>query len=152
RRLGCYTTYARKRGRSLHPQFEFSSFLCTISPCPNTSKTSSTATPSSKSAWSSCGAIFDAPSARKQLAALEEKVSDANFWQDQQKAQGVLQQRKALEDRVNAEDGLNRKMSDIETYFHLAEEETNDAQRSSLLDDISKEIAAADTYVSGLET
>jgi peptide chain release factor 2 len=132
--------------------FHFSIFLGTLSPCPNTSKTSSTATSTSKSAWSWCGAIFDAPAARKELAALEEKVSDANFWQDQQKAQGVLQQRKAFEDRVNAEDTLNRKMSDVETYFHLAEEEKDDAQRASLLEDVAKEIAASDAYVSSLET
>jgi peptide chain release factor 2 len=121
-------------------------------PWPNISRTSSTATSSSKSAWSSFGAIFDAPAARQQLAALEEKISDANFWQDQEKAQAVLQQRKAIEDRVNAEDALNRKMSDVETYFHLAEEESDDAQRASLLEDVAKEIAAADAYVSDLET
>ena len=43
-------------------------------------------------------------------------------------------------------------MSDVETYFHLAEEEKDDAQRASLLEDVAKEIAAADVYVSGLET
>jgi peptide chain release factor 2 len=43
-------------------------------------------------------------------------------------------------------------MSDVETYFHLAEEESDDAQRASLLEDIAKEIAAADAYVSNLET
>ena len=43
-------------------------------------------------------------------------------------------------------------MSDVETYFHLAEEEKDDAQRASLLEDIAKEIAVADVYVSGLET
>ena len=43
-------------------------------------------------------------------------------------------------------------MSDIDTYFHLAEEEKDDAQRDSLLEDVSKELAAADTYVSSLET
>ena len=43
-------------------------------------------------------------------------------------------------------------MSDIETYFHLAQEETDDAQRASLLEDVAKEIAAADAYVSDLET
>ena len=105
-----------------------------------------------RSAWNSCGAIFDAPAAHQQLAVLEEKVSDAKFWQDQEKAQAVLQQRKVIEDRVTAEDTLNRKMSDVETYFHLAEEEKDDAQRASLLEDVAKEIAAADAYVSGLET
>ncbi len=79
------------------------------------------------------GVIFDAPAARTQLAAIEEKVSDANFWQDQEKAQGVLQHRKQIEDRVNAEDTLNRKMSDVETYFQLAEQEptTRSARRFS---------------------
>jgi peptide chain release factor 2 len=118
----------------------------------NTSKTSNNATPSSRNAWSLCVAIFDAPAARNQLAALEGKVSDPNFWNDQEKAQGVLQQRKQLEDRINAEDTLNRRMSDVETYFHLAEEESDDAQRASLLEDVAKELASADTYVSDLET
>jgi peptide chain release factor 2 len=132
--------------------FRISRIMCKIHAWPNISKTSNIATPSSKSAWSLCGAIFDAPAARQQLAALEEKVSGANFWQDQEKAQAVLQQRKTIEDRVNAEDSLNRKMSDVETYFHLAEEESNDAQRASLLEDVAKEIVAADAYVSDLET
>jgi peptide chain release factor 2 len=132
--------------------FPFCVFLCTLSPWLNTSKTSNTATSTSKNAWNSCGVIFDASAARTQLAAIEEKVSDPNFWQDQEKAQGVLQHRKQIEDRVNAEDTLNRKMSDVETYFHLAEEEKDDAQRAALLEDVAKEIAAADTYVSDLET
>ncbi len=99
-----------------------------------------------------CGAFFDADSARKQLAAFEEKVSDPNFWQDQEKAQGVLQQRKQVEDRVTAEKTLDRKSSDIETYIGLAQEERDDAQRNSLLEDVAKEIASADVYISDLET
>jgi len=43
-------------------------------------------------------------------------------------------------------------MSDVETYFHLAEEEKDDAQRASLLEDVANELAAADAYVSSLET
>jgi len=79
-------------------------------------------------------------------------VSDPNFWQDQEKAQSVLQERKQFEDRVNAEKTLASKSSDLETYFHLAQEETNSEQRDSLLEDIAKELAAADAYVSELET
>jgi peptide chain release factor 2 len=115
-------------------------------------KISGSTTPSSRSALSSCGAIFDAPSARKQVAALEEKIGDPNFWQDQQKAQSLLQQRKLLDARTNAEETLDRKVSDLDTYFHLAEEESDDAQRESLLEELSKELAAADAYLSDLET
>jgi peptide chain release factor 2 len=99
-----------------------------------------------------CEAIFDAEPARKQLAELEAKTSDPNFWNDQEKAQAVLQERKQLEDRVNAEKTLDSKTSDIETYIHLAQEESDDAQRASLLEDLARELAAADTYLAELET
>jgi peptide chain release factor 2 len=99
-----------------------------------------------------CGAFFDAESARKQLADFEAKTSDPNFWQDQEKAQATLQQRKAVEDRVNAEVALDAKRSDIETYLGLAQEEKDDAQRAGLLEDVAKEIASGDAYVSDLET
>ena len=64
----------------------------------------------------------------------------------------MLQERKQLEDRVNAEKSLAGKASDIETYFHLAQEEADHAQREAILDDVAKEIAAADALASGLET
>jgi peptide chain release factor 2 len=99
-----------------------------------------------------CGAFFDAESARKQLAEFEAKTSDPNFWQDQEKAQATLQSRKVVEDRVNAEVALDLKKSDIETYLGLAQEEKDDAQRNALLEDVAKELAAADTYISELET
>jgi len=99
-----------------------------------------------------CGAIFDAASAQKQLAATEEKVGDPNFWQDQERAQAVLQERKHFEDRLEADKTLASKGSDLETYFHLAQEETDSAQRESLLADIAKELGDADAYVSELET
>ncbi|HKS83678.1 MAG TPA: peptide chain release factor 2 [Candidatus Acidoferrales bacterium] len=98
------------------------------------------------------GAIFDVPIAQSQLAALEEKINASNFWQDQSKAQAVMQQRKLLEDRLNAEKSLASKTSDLDTYFHLAQEEKDDATRASLLDDIAAELASADAYVSELET
>ncbi|MGC2416627.1 MAG: peptide chain release factor 2 [Candidatus Acidiferrales bacterium] len=95
---------------------------------------------------------LDAPAAAKQIAEIEEKTSAPNFWDDQEKAQAVLQERKQLEDRVNAEKSLAGKASDIETYFHLAQEETDHAQREAILDDVAKEIAAADALASALET
>ena len=118
----------------------------------NTSKTCSGVTPSSRNALSLCGVFFDAPAAHDQLAAFEEIVSAPDFWDHPEKAQAVLQDRKVLEERVNAGSALDSRMSDIDTYFHLAQEESNDAQRSSILEDVAKEIAAADKYLSDLET
>ena len=99
-----------------------------------------------------CGVIFDAESARKQIADLEVKINAPDFWNDQEKAQSLLQQRKLLEERANGESTLESKASDLDTYFHLAHEESNSAQRESLLDDIGRELTDAETYVTDLET
>jgi len=80
------------------------------------------------------------------------KIAHPDFWQDQEQAQKVMQQRKAAEEIIASDTRLATILSDIETYFHLAEEETDVAQRDDLLRDIQHEIDAADTYVSELET
>ncbi|MGA8768309.1 MAG: peptide chain release factor 2 [Candidatus Acidiferrales bacterium] len=100
----------------------------------------------------SCGAFFDAESARTKIIALEERINAPDFWSDQEKAQALLQERKQLEERANGEAALDSKRSDLETYFHLAQEESNDAQRDSILEDLAKELAGVDAYVSDLET
>jgi len=99
-----------------------------------------------------CGAIFDAPAAQSELASLEQKISAPGFWDDPEKAQAVLQERKRLEDRVSAAKTLDRQTGDLETYFHLAAEEATTAQREAILDDLAKELATADAFLSELET
>ena len=103
-----------------------------------------------ESSW--CGAIFDVPRSRETLASLEAKIAQPDFWQDQEQAQRIMQQRKAADEVIASDAKLARILSDIETYFHLAEEETDPAGRDSLLREIDKEIDAAETYVSELET
>ncbi|HEV2304107.1 MAG TPA: peptide chain release factor 2 [Candidatus Acidoferrales bacterium] len=96
--------------------------------------------------------MFDVPASREIVKSLETKVSDPAFWQDQQKAQAILQQRKRAESNIAAEEKLARIVSDVETYFHMAHEESGAAQRESVLKDISAELGSAGEYVSELET
>jgi peptide chain release factor 2 len=126
--------------------------VCRIPIWLSTSKTCSNATTISRNAWGSFGAFFDAESARAKLAALEEKINAPDFWSDREKAQALLQERKQLEERANGEAALDSKRSDLETYFHLAHEESNDAQRDSILEDLAQELSGVDAYVSDLET
>src|SRR5579863_6627698 len=104
------------------------------------------------SASNSCGAIFDVARSREALTSLEKKISQPDFWQDQEQAQKVMQQRKAAEEVLASDAKLATMSSDIDTYFHLAEEESDSAQRDSLLKEIEREMTSADTYVSDLET
>jgi len=99
-----------------------------------------------------CGAIFDVPRNRETLARLEKQVSRPDFWQNQEQAQKILQERQRADDRLHADEKLARLVGDLDSYFHLAHEETNAAQRVDLLGEISRELDAAETYVGGLET
>jgi peptide chain release factor 2 len=63
-----------------------------------------------------------------------------------------MKERKVLELRVQAEAKLARLNDDMETYLHLAEEESDATQRASLLAETAHELDAADKFVSELET
>src|SRR2546430_10018509 len=100
----------------------------------------------------SCGVIFDAPSNRERLKGLEARSSEPNFWNNQESAQGVLRERKRAEEQIGADEKLAAMGGDLETYIHLAQEETNPQQREDLLKELDRELGAADIYVSDLET
>ena len=104
------------------------------------------------SASNLCGAIFDVARSRDTLTSLEAKISQPDFWQDQEQAQRAMQQRKAAEAVLASDAKLASTASDLEAYFHLAEEETDAAQRDSLLREIDREMTSAEAYVSELET
>jgi peptide chain release factor 2 len=107
---------------------------------------------SSANGWNSCGAIFDVARQKQLLGELEAQIARPDFWNDPEQAQRTMQQRKSAEDRVGSDQKLTRIGSDIETYLSLAREESNVAQRQSLLADTDRELKAADEFVSQLET
>jgi peptide chain release factor 2 len=86
------------------------------------------------------------------LKALEAKTADPSFWNNPETAQEVLRERKRAEEQIAADEKLVSISGDIETYIHLAQEETNAAQREELLKDLDKELSAAEYYVADLET
>jgi peptide chain release factor 2 len=99
-----------------------------------------------------CGAIFDAAQNRQRLKALEARISEPNFWNDQEAAQGVLRERKRAEDQIAADEKLGALTGDIETYISLAKEETNPKQRDDLLKELDRELTGAEHYIGELET
>ncbi|PYU02278.1 MAG: peptide chain release factor 2 [Acidobacteria bacterium] len=95
---------------------------------------------------------LDAPSNRERLKALQARIAEPNFWNDQEAAQGVLRERKRAEEQIAADEKLVAIGGDLETYIHLVQEETNPKQREDLLKELERELGAADVYVSDLET
>jgi peptide chain release factor 2 len=86
------------------------------------------------------------------LKSLDEKASDPNFWNNQEEAQAVLQDRKRVEASLAADQKLGSTLGDLETYIELAQAETNAEQKESLLKDLSRELTATDSYLGELET
>jgi peptide chain release factor 2 len=64
----------------------------------------------------------------------------------------VLQQRKEAEGFVQADANLARWTSDLDTYFHMAREENDEAQRDTLLKETERELDKAEAYAADLET
>jgi peptide chain release factor 2 len=69
-----------------------------------------------------CGAIFDAPKKRAQLDKLEQQISDPEFWNQPEKSQKVMQDRKRLQEAVHHDSTIARLSSDLETFFELSRE------------------------------
>jgi len=93
-----------------------------------------------------CGTIFDPAKARTQLDEIEKQIADPSVWSDQGRSQTLMRERKRLDDVLNTEGELERRSSEIETYFELAKEgEQVDSE-------LKKELASLSTLVEKLET
>jgi peptide chain release factor 2 len=69
-----------------------------------------------------CGAIFDAPGKQTQLNKTEREISDPDFWNQPEKSQRVMQERKRLEQGIADSHEITRLTSDLDTLFELARE------------------------------
>jgi peptide chain release factor 2 len=69
-----------------------------------------------------CGAIFDLPNKKARLAELEAEIADPNFWNQPERSQKAMQERKRLEVPFADVTSINSAVSDIETLFELARE------------------------------
>ncbi len=67
-----------------------------------------------------CGAIFDAPAKQAQLAKTEEQISAPDFWNNPEKSQKIMQDRKRLEQSIcRRTPDLRLHVSDLDTLFEL---------------------------------
>ena len=72
-----------------------------------------------------CGAIFDAPAKQLELQKTEAEISDPDFWNQPEKSQRIMQQRKRLEEAIRNASSIVTATSDIDTLFELAREGEN---------------------------
>jgi len=105
-----------------------------------------TDTPQCATGFANCGSIFDSPRLKRELAAIEEKISDPAVWADGAKSQPLMRERKRLETLLADDAELARRQDDIEAYFELAKE------GEAVEPDLEREIPALIDFSEKLES
>jgi peptide chain release factor 2 len=74
------------------------------------------------------GGVFDDAGFAGQIAALEAKTGEADFWNDSAAAETIMGELKALKNRYEPWRKLQKEMEDLETLHELACEEEDESQ------------------------
>jgi peptide chain release factor 2 len=93
-----------------------------------------------------CGGIFDAPAQKQKLAKTDEQISAPDFWNQPEKSQKVMQDRKRWEESIANDERIRSMTDDLDTLFELARE-GEDVQR-----DIERDIKPYAALLERLET
>ena len=68
------------------------------------------------------GGFFDAPAKQKELEKYEEQISAPGFWDDQESAQKIVQQRSRIDKALERQKAFETGVSDAEVLFEFAED------------------------------
>ncbi|WP_409306091.1 peptide chain release factor 2 [Peribacillus sp. SCS-155] len=72
------------------------------------------------------------------IAELENEMSDPDFWNDQQKAQTVINEANALKDQVNQLTELNETFENLDLTYELVKEESDAELQAELEEEITE--------------
>ncbi|MEO7673036.1 MAG: peptide chain release factor 2 [Pyrinomonadaceae bacterium] len=92
------------------------------------------------------GGFFDAPAKQAELERSEKVISEPGFWDNQEKAQKVVQRRSSIERALKRQADFETGVSDAEVLFEFAAEDADSAKELEAL------ITRLDTEVSEAET
>ncbi len=73
------------------------------------------------------GDSLDLAGMKTRLDELNEKIQEADFWNDQKTAQKVLKEKKHIEDEMGAYEDLEKALSDLDVLIEMAEEEEDES-------------------------
>jgi peptide chain release factor 2 len=96
--------------------------------------------------WQSSGGFFDVPSRRQELTAIENQASAPDFWNDQEQAQKLLQQRSRLEQKIQRQELFESQIGDAGVLFEFAADDQDSLDElRKLLELLEHEIGQAET-------
>ena len=100
----------------------------------------------SASRLSLCGAIFDAANKKIDLSKSEDLILAPDFWNDSERSQKLMQDRKRLEKAIGEDAEVSRMTEEIDTFFELGREgETVQAEIAAGLKKLSARLEVLET-------
>lgn len=92
------------------------------------------------------GGFFDAPKKREELEKLESQIAEPDFWNDQERAQKIVQQRSRLERSIGRQETFESGLSDAEVLFEFSEsDESSVKELQNLIAKLEREVGEAET-------
>ncbi len=92
------------------------------------------------------GGFFDAPAKEAEIKELETQMSAPDFWDNQEKAQKIVQKRSRLEKALQNQKDFETAVSDAEVLFEFAEtDEDSVGELIELIEKLEKEVDEAET-------
>ena len=92
------------------------------------------------------GGFFDVPARRKELSLIETQASAPDFWNDQEAAQKLLQERSRLERKIDRQEHFWSQIEDSQVLLEFAEEDENSIKElDTLLEHLEHDVGQAET-------
>ena len=97
--------------------------------------------------WShSLGGFFDRPRKETELEKFEKQISEPDFWNDQEQAQKIVQQRSRIEKALEKQKNFETVISDAEILLEFAETDPKSlTELTELLAKLDAEVTEAET-------
>ena len=96
-------------------------------------------------------AVLDPEEMRIEAADLREQSADPGLWEDQARAQQVTRRLSYLEGELSRLESLRQRLSDTQTMFELADEETDPSAREEARTEALNDLADLRKDIDGLE-
>jgi peptide chain release factor 2 len=94
----------------------------------------------------SSGGFFDVEAKRAELKRIEALASAPDFWNDQEEAQKLLQQRSRLEQAISRQEGFESSIEDAGVLFEFAEDDAESLNElRALIERLGREVGLAET-------
>lgn len=91
------------------------------------------------------GGFFDAPKKQAELEKLEKQISEPDFWNDQEWAQKIVQQRSRIEKALQQQRDFETGVSDAEVLFEFAQSDADSAKElATLIEKLDKQVSEAE--------